>query len=354
MSQNHTSAAGETGVLATAGTGAARFFAARGGDVDHIFGACGIDPETLTDPTLPISLKSYCSLFETAARTTREDNLGLWFGQQFKPSDLGLIGYIAVHSSTLRAALDNFVEAFPFHQQGTEMALGEQDGLARLEYRIFDGRIVSRRQDAELSLGMFCNIFRHCHGSCWSPQEVWFEHPQPTDWQDHEKAFEAPVFFGQRTNALLFRTRGLERRMPTNDPRLLVLLRRCIRTLGVQPTGPKPLSDQIKDYLLKVLTDGCPTLEEASDALQIPPWTIQRRLAEAGLTFKELVEETRRELAIAYLRQPHLPLTEIAFLLGYSELSAFSRAFHRWTGVSPRLFRAGRIGKAGERDEILD
>ncbi|MDH3438651.1 MAG: AraC family transcriptional regulator [Betaproteobacteria bacterium] len=340
MGQIQIAATQETGVLATAGTGAARFFAARGGDVEHIFATSGIDPETLSDPTLPISLRSYCSLFETAAAATGDDNIGLWFGQQFKPTDLGLIGYIAVHSCSMRTALQNFVELFPFHQQGTEMKLAERDGLLGLEYRICDGRIVSRRQDAELSLGMFYNIFRHCYGSSWHPEEVLFEHPQPADWREHERAFEAPVFFGQPTNALIFRPEGLERRMPTNDPRLLMLLRRCIRTLGVQPTGPKHLPEQVKDYLLKALPEGCPTLEEASEALQIPPWTIQRRLAEAHITFKELVEETRHELAVAYLRQAHLPLTEIAFLLGYSELSAFSRAFHRWTGVSPRLFRA--------------
>ena len=77
------------------------------------------------------------------------------------------------------------------------------------------------------------------------------------------------------------------------------------------------------------------TLEEAAEALSISPWKLQRRLAEAGVTFKDLVEGTRRKLALTYLKQPHLPLTEIAFLLGYSELSAFSRAFHRWAGVPP-------------------
>ena len=84
----------------------------------------------------------------------------------------------------------------------------------------------------------------------------------------------------------------------------------------------------------------CPTLDEISEALDLPAWTIQRRLAEGGIAYKELVEETRKELALSYLKQPHLPLTEIAFLLGYSELSAFSRAFHRWTGVAPRRYRA--------------
>ena len=332
----------ESGVLATAGTGAARFFGARGGDIDRIFGRVGVDPDCLSDPTLSISLRSYCALFETAAQAMQEDNIGLWFGQQFKPMDLGLIGYIAVYSASMQSALENFIRLFPFHQQNTRMALGEHHGLLSLEYRIDDGNIVNRRQDAELSLGMFANIFRHCYGSGWRPEEVLFEHPQPAGWSDHEKAFDAPVFFGQHTNALLFRPQGLERRMPTSDPSLLTLLQRCITTLGVQPAGPKHESERLKAYLLGALPNGCPTLEAAADALGLSTWKLQRRLAEVGQSFKDLIEDTRRKLAVTYLEQPHLPLTEIAFLLGYSELSAFSRAFHRWTGISPSAYRQRR------------
>lgn len=330
-----------TGVLASATSGAARFFANYGGDPDAIFGNAGLDPAATVDPTCNISLKSYCTLFETAAARIGHDNIGLWFGQQFQPTELGLIGYVALHSASMQEALKNFVELFPYHQQHTEMSLTRTRGLYALNYRIYDSSIVNRRQDAELSLGMFCNIFRHCYGVRWAPEEVHFEHPKPLDWGEHERAFGAPVFFGQRANSVVFRRDGLDRQMHTSDPRLLVILRRCLKTVGIQPTGERPIATRIKDHLAQELPEGCPTLEQTAAALQLPAWTIQRRLADHGLTFKELVEETRRELAESYLRQPQLQLTEIAFLLGYSELSAFSRAFHRWTGLSPRDYRRG-------------
>ncbi len=330
----------ETGVLATAATGAARFFAERGGNFDQIFGAVGLDPAVASDPTSNISLKSYCDLFETASRQTGHDNIGLWFGQQFRPADLGLLGYVAIYSPNMQAALKNMVELFAFHQQGTEMSLSRMQGLLSFNYRIFDNQILNRRQDAELSLGMFVNIFRHCYGPGWAPDEVHFEHPKPADWREHERAFKAPVYFGQRANSLVFRADDLERPMPSADPRLLLLLRRCLKTVGIQALGPRSVEEQIKDHLVGALAEGCPTLESVSSALQMSAWTIQRRLAEQGLSFKDLLEETRRELAFAYLKQPHVQLTEIAFLLGYSELSAFSRAFHRWTGLSPRKYRS--------------
>ena len=333
--------AGGTGVLASATTGAVPFIREQGGDPDSIFGASGIDPESI-GPTTNISLKSYCTLFETAASATGNDNIGLWFGQQFGPTDLGLIGYVAIHSQNLGAALENFVELFPYHQQATEMSLTHQRGLLSLNYRIDDGQIVVRRQDAELSLGMFCNIFRHCFGPGWAPEEVHFEHPEPADRREHERAFKAPVFFAQRANALVFRADGLDRPMPTADSRLLLILRKCLREVGIKPAGPHPVPDQIKGYLLMSLSEGCPTLDQASETLGIPAWTIQRRLEDVGLTYKELVETTRKELALAYLEQRHLQFTEIAFLLGYSELSAFTRAFTRWMGRSPRQYRLSR------------
>lgn len=339
MSQGLGESGPDTGVLASATTGAARFFVNFGGDPDSIFGNAGLDPSLSADPTFNISLRAYCTLFETAATRTGKNNIGLWFGQQFQPTDLGLLGYIAVHSSNMQAALRNFIELFPYHQQGTEMSLTQSRGLYSLNYRIFDNRIVNRRQDAELSLGMFCNIFRHCYGPLWAPEEIHFEHPKPENWREHESAFSAPVFFGQRANSLIFRTEGLDRAMPTSDPRLLMILRRCLKTVGIQPAAQRPISEQIRDHLVKELAEHCPVLEETAESIGIPAWTIQRRLADQGLTYKELVEETRRELAEAYLKQPHLQLTEIAFLLGYSELSAFSRAFHRWTGLSPREYR---------------
>ena len=331
-----------TGVLASAVSGAEEFIVRNGGDPDSIFGNSGIDPESI-GPTTNISLKSYCDLFENAARATQNDNIGLWFGQQFGPTELGLISYVAIHSQTMGDALDSFVELFPCHQQATEMSLTQSRDLLSLNYRIYDGHIMQRRQDAELSLGMFLNLFRHCLGPNWVPDEVHFEHPKPEDGREHEQVFGAPVFFGQRANSLLFRKENLNAKMPTADPRLLLLLRKCLKEVGFRAQGPQSVYQQLRDLLLLSLPNGCPTLEQASEALGVPTWTIQRRLEAMNSTYKDVVASTRRNLALSYLKQRHLPLTEIAFLLGFSELSAFTRAFKRWMGVSPSQYRQREV-----------
>jgi AraC-like DNA-binding protein len=121
--------------------------------------------------------------------------------------------------------------------------------------------------------------------------------------------------------------------------KLLSITRLCLMSVGTKPLRRQTRKDQIRSAIRARLAEGYPALEAVADAVKATPAAIQRELARDNLNYKDLVEETRRDLALVYVRQRELPFSEIAFLLGYSELSAFSRAFHRWTGISPRNYR---------------
>lgn len=327
-------------VLASAATGIVEHIERRGGDIDSIFGNTGVSPTMAGSPTLPIRLACFCRLFEEAARQTGDGNFGLWFGNQFRPHDLGLWGYLAVSSPTLGVALRNIIDTFPFHQQHSLLRLAPRnDGLLMLQYQIRASDIVERRQDADLSLGMFLNIFRECLGRGWTPETVYFEHPRPVDAEQHEAAFGAPACFSQPTNALVFRPEALKHPMPRRDPKMMAMMRACLEALGSKADDFEPLTDRVRMAVRTRLPDGWPSLEAIGVDLRLSPASIRRELARIGLTYKGLVQAVRRELALSYLRQRHLPLSEIAFLLGYSELSAFSRAVRRWTGRSPKSVR---------------
>lgn len=333
--------AGTPAVLAAAATGVVAFIERLGGDVDGIFGNAGIAPDMAGAPTLKLSLNAYCTLFEEASKRTHHDNFGLWFGHQFQPRDLGLWGYAVVSAPTLGAALDQLVTLFPYHQEQSSMRLAAApDGLLRLEYKIDAPQIIDRRQDAELSLGMFQNVFRESLGRQWAAEEVHFEHPRPADWHDHEKAFGAPVIFSQPTNALLFRRQALAHAMPGRDGRLMDMMRMCLEKLARRADLRESIADRVRSAIRARLPDGYPALEVIAAALRLSPAAVQRALAREGLSYVTLIEMTRRELALAYMRQRQLPFSEIALLLGYSELSAFSRAVRRWTGASPSAYRA--------------
>lgn len=332
-------------ILASAATGIVRQIERFHGDVDGIFGNAGIAPEMAGMPTLQLKLAAFITLFEEAAKRTTQDNFGLWFGNQFQPRDLGLWGYAAISAPTLGSALETLTGLFCY-QQGSSFlrCVKRRDGLLRLEYQIIAPEIVARRQDAELSLGMFLNVIRECCGPKWAPEEVHFEHPRPQAWKDHEEAFDAPVYFSQPANALIFRADILERPMPARDLQLLTVMQTCMEKLGPPSQAADGLFDSIRSAIRMRLAGGYPSLDQIAHDLRISPGAVQRELSDHNVTYKDAVETTRRQLAEMYLEQRQLPLTEIALLLGYSELSAFSRAFTRWTGTSPRHYRRVKTG----------
>lgn len=326
-------------VLAAATTGFTDFLTRNGGTADRVLARAGMAEDQLSDINRPVDLASYVRMMELAASDTGNDNFGLWFGQQFKPEMLGLIGGIAIASATLGAALVNVARYFPYHQQATHTAFTQRGELFSLEYRIIDGGIVERRHDAELTLGMFANIFRHCLGPQWAPEQVHFEHPKPAGWRDHTQAFSAPVHFGQRTNALIFRGGPLHQRMPSGDlHRAGLLSDQLIRISG--GTGTLSLLDHVKGEIRSRLPGGVPDIGTIADSVGFQRWTLQRRLADYGLTFSAVIDQVRRELAERHLRQRYVSVMEISDLLGYSELSAFSRAFRRWFGIPPQQYRS--------------
>ncbi|MFZ5789123.1 MAG: AraC-like transcriptional regulator QhpR [Pseudomonadota bacterium] len=325
-------------ILASAATGIVDMIAMLGGDADRIFGTAHVDVHCLDSPFNELSLGQYCQLFEEAARQTRYDNFGLRFGYGFKPRQLGAIGYMAVNSPTLAAALRNLCAYFPAHQQNSTLALRQERDLIYLDYRIDDGRIGRRRQDAELSVGMFCNIFWHALGRSWRPVEIHFEHPRPLDAKEHESLYDAPVYFAQAFNSVVFRRTDLDALMPDADPYLFSLLEpfmsgRCKRA------QPSDLVGLVRQKIETQLQHGNPSIKKVAAELGMTSWTLHRRLHDLEVNFNDLVRGARRELALRYVAEPHIALTEVAFLLGYSELSAFSRAFRQWTGMAPARYR---------------
>jgi AraC-like DNA-binding protein len=329
-------------VLAAAADGVERFIDLHGGDSCRVLGKAGIPESRLGDPKRPLDLGSYIGMMELAAADTRNGNFGLWFGQQFQPQRLGLIGDIALSSPTLGTALANLAWLFPFHQQATETKIVRKDRSLRLEYRVLDGRILQRRQDAELTMGMFANIFRCCLGQSWAPEGVYFEHPKPEASREHQNAFDAPIYFGQRTNALVFRDLYLDCKMPGAD--LLRFTRLCDELVHISGgTGELSFLDMVKGEIRSALPGGNPHVDSIAELMHIPRWTFQRRLADSGHTFSEMIETVRRDLSALYVSQPCIAITDISFMLGYSEVSAFSRAFSRWFGIPPQSFRQEKM-----------
>ncbi|MCX2560959.1 AraC family transcriptional regulator [Acetobacter farinalis] len=334
---------GNASVLAAAAWGVERFVKERGGDMDRIAGRAGLSTDQLSLPTDALDVGSYCRLFHEAAADTQDGNIGLWFGQQFAPEKLGLIGYVALLSPTLSEALQNLTSHFAYHQARTTTRFVQQDDLVRLEYAIHDPTILTRRHDAELTMGMFRNILRHALGPDWAPEEVHFEHKQPEQAEEHRQAFQADIRFQCATNALVFRKTVLTRAMPDADAAMLDVMRASLISLARsrpdQATAHLSLKDRVILHIRAALEDGHIEFPDIAARMQLPPWTLQRRLAQLHLSYSTLLEETRHAEALRHLASPTLDISEIARALAYTETSAFSRAFRKWSGQSPRAWR---------------
>lgn len=331
------------GVLAAAATGLSDFISSNGGDVDRIFGVSGINPELLANPTLSLDLVNYCRVMEEAARYSGVDNFGLYYGKQFQPQSLGLIGYIGLSSPTLTEALHNMATDFQWHQRHTLTQMVDIGDCWRLDYQVRHGAILYRRQDAELTLGMFLNVIRYALGKNWAPRAVHFEHPRPEQWHEHSKVFDAPVWFEQPYNSLIIPKADLASCvMPESDTALLMVLRQTIRQLN-RTSEHQDFIDQARTQICLQMMHGEPCLEDVANKMGLSTWSLQRSLRTEGISFSALVDKLRCEMATSYMQQNQLSISEMALLLGYSEVSAFSRAFRRWFNISPRQWRKSPI-----------
>ena len=327
------------GVLAAAANGLSSFITAQGADADRVYGVSGIDdPSLLESPTTSLALATYCGVMEEAARQADAGNFGLHFGIQFMPHALGLLGYIGLSSPPLGDAMRNVADAFHFHQHDTFVQFVNLGDCSRFDYQIRHQAIPQRRHDAELTMGMIVNLARHALGPDWGPRAIHLEHARPEQWQAHAQTFNAPVYFDRPYNSVLIQARDLMQPMPDADALLLVLLKDAIRQLNSCPVRPEDQVQRARAEIRTLLPDGEPLIDDVAERMKISRWTLQKQLRAEGLSFTQLVSLVRRDLASSYLQQ-HMPVFEIALLLGYSESSAFSRAFRHWFGSSPHQWR---------------
>jgi AraC-like DNA-binding protein len=169
--------------------------------------------------------------------------------------------------------------------------------------------------------------------------EVQFAHQPPRQTSEHLRVFGAPVSFAAPTNALVFDPEFVERQVPSADERLYPIMRRYLeQVLQEMPRETDELAS-VRRAVGEIMREGDPKLADVARKIALSPRTLQRRLKEQSLDFKGLVDDTRRRFSLNYLKDPQHTLTEIAYLLGYSEVSAFNRAFKRWTGTTPVSYR---------------
>ncbi|MEM7515108.1 MAG: AraC family transcriptional regulator ligand-binding domain-containing protein, partial [Bacteroidota bacterium] len=171
------------------------------------------------------------------------------------------------------------------------------------------------------------------------PEEIWLSSAAPSNEKELRRVLGKHIRFQAEEDAIIFSTDQLSKKVVTSDYALLkVLLEHAEeRSLVI---SPKKFSERVEQTLIKMLAGGLPTVDAVASQLNMSVRSFQRKLAEEDTSFKELVDKTRKDFAVKYVKKTELSLGEVAYLLEYSDLSAFSRSFKRWTGMTPKSFRS--------------
>jgi AraC-like DNA-binding protein len=284
-----------------------------------------------------ISFAALGRLFTLCVARTNCPHFGLLVGQRATILSLGMVGRLMLHSDTVGDALRALVANLSLHDRAVVPSLTISDGTALLSFATYQAESTSTEQICDAALGVTVNIVRTLCESNWNPVEVLLPKAAPADAEAYRRHFRAPARFNQETATLVVPALDLDLRVAGADPLLRVMLEARIQQLkGAQGSE---FSDDIRRLLRTRLTSHRCSAEDIADLLTMHRRTLSRRL-QGGIGYRALTNEIRFEIARQLLEDSEVSLGQIGAALGYSEASAFTRAFRRWSGQTPTSWRA--------------
>ncbi|HKP37972.1 MAG TPA: AraC family transcriptional regulator [Pyrinomonadaceae bacterium] len=316
-----------------------RAAALRAVPAERLYEAISLNPAVLDDPDQRIPFAQVVTLYEKAAELTGDDAFGLHVGEEVDPKAFDVLGYAVINSPNLGEALDRMVRYNFIWTNGSSFAVERGPAWTRIVYSYNDDSIKERRQDAEMTLAAMAALGRMVTHSDLSPVRVTFQHPQPRDTSEHKRIFRCPVEFSAGSDQYFFPSAALDLPIVKADPGLCAVLDRHAAELAARYPRADSLQDRVRNLIKNELSGGNASIDRIAAHLGMSARTLQRKLRAAGTSHQELLDEMRRDLAMRYLREPEMAACEVAYLLGFSESSAFHRAFKRWTGTTPKEFR---------------
>ncbi|MBY5929605.1 AraC family transcriptional regulator [Halomonas sp. DP8Y7-3] len=322
-------------VRAAALTGYPTLLSELGGSAHQALARLSLPGDYLDRPDRLIPVATKIDLLELGAQLSGCRHFGLLLGRHQNISMLGMVGLLIQQCDTLREAMVTIADQIGRHVQGLEVRLEERDDQAHYHftYRV-PGYIRPSRQHNDNTLMGAYNILTFLYGEPIKLRAVYLCGEEPKDLEPYTQQFHAALRFNHPENTLVFDRHCLDHAIAGGSP----ALRRLINSLLHRHRW-----DDIESKVEWIITNLLPldqvSLEAVATALDVPPRTLQDRLLKRGLSFQHLLDRVRMRSAQVYMLDTHLSLTEIADLLGYSQLSALTRSFKRVMGESPAQWR---------------
>ncbi|CAG8865412.1 hypothetical protein PS627_01328 [Pseudomonas fluorescens] len=302
----------------------------------------GLDAARLAEPGARLSIPRYMHLGHAAIELTGEPALGLHMGHFSRLAQAGLAGVTAAQAPTVGDAartLLRFEPLYAANYRGQSSFIEDRQGAWLRFYSISPYNTYNRFVVDSLLAGWLAQL-SSLAGQPLQAERIEIEFDPPAYAPQYQALCHTPVHFAASSNQLRLSRASLALRNPQHCPSTWQHLLQLCETELVQRTRIRSLGERITHLLGPLLNGGRePDLDEVARHLQLPAWTLRRKLAEEGTGFRSLLNDTRRDLAETYIRDTGLAFGEIAYLLGFASAEAFQRAFKRWTQMTPGEFR---------------
>lgn len=313
----------------------------RGADRAALLARTGIDPATLQDRDTRLPFAQYVALMRAAQEATGDPGLALHFGEMVDVSNISIVGLIGQASETM---LDAFEQLNRYVRLIVDVSL---DGADRFKM-IRDGAglwFTDMRANPnafpELTESAFAHIICGPRRSAlpqWIKQ-VRVTHPRPAYGDEYERVFRTPIVFSSDRNAMLMEESIVSVRIGILPRYVFGVLTEHADALLRDLETSGTTRGRVESLLMPVLHKGEANMDAIADKLGVSRQTLYRNLKEENVTFEQVLDELRHKLALEYLRGKKATVNETAYLVGFSDPAAFSRAFKRWTGKSPSELR---------------
>jgi AraC-like DNA-binding protein len=331
MSKRTTSGAWIKGLVET--------LAGQGLDAEMLLARTGIDPAILTSSTAHCPTDKISALWNLAVEVSGDPYISLAAPNIVRPTTFDVVGYAMMSSPTLRVAPDRLFRYLRIVSDAAAVDVHDHGANCSVGLQLFGADLPVPRQQIEYDPATLLSFCRWTVGRELKPVAAEFSNPQPADRRPYEKVFDCPLEFDADHDRMTFKTSDLAAAPLASHPTVAEMHEQLAIQRLEQPDTSR-ISHRAREAIIKRLADGEPRREEIAAAMCMSERTLQRRFQEEGLTYPQLLDNTRRELAQQYLGRRNLSLAQVAYLVGLSDQSNFFRASKRWFDLSPGQYRA--------------
>jgi AraC-like DNA-binding protein len=315
--------------------------AARGADAASLCAEAGVDSGVMTDGRARISVAQYYRLWVVAMERVRDP------GFVIDVASVGddwndLVHLACMTSDTVWEMLERACRYLPIATDAFSWSVDRMGASAVFRIEALGGRQEETRFFDEYSAARVVALSRRFAGVDWHPLEVRFTHPSPSDLTRHRAFFRAPIIFGADVAELRFSSDDLARPLVKRDRAMTAFFSRYADR-ALERVRPARLAAAVHRRMIERLPEGTANIENVARDLDVSARTLRRQLAVEGTTFRRLLDDERKALAQKFLKAGGSSLLEISLALGFSDVTAFHRAFRRWMGTTPTGFAHRRV-----------